>query len=333
VGRASLVGAGAEGWCCSTVFLRRQRRSRRKTSRSAKSTVLVVASSAFISPHWRTHATYSVSIAAVPAGSESRTSINFCSVSRTSGPVRWDAFGRPGFFLSLISMGASLAASSPLIDPQSLPEWKSYKDDPTGETLAALNLALAKVGQSSVLASVLHRLFIEDGNWKVAQHLALLLEQSGYAVHAMYFAHRARQLSGGDVFARMLFAKILWIRRLPTAILYETTVLRVQVRRLRDRARRRILQREIAELNVQAFAYLKDAESSRRWLNFLRFGGSIALATAVQVLLGFREPGNEDLFNWAAITLAARYEGYGGRVRAGIQLGVRRGFIRLLGSR
>jgi hypothetical protein len=213
-----------------------------------------------------------------------------------------------------------------------LPEVDAYKAAPSQETLGAMVLALNGVRRGDAMLPVLHRLFLDTGQWKIAQHLALALHEKDYAVHAMYFAHVAGGLSGGDPFTRLIKAKVLWLRRLPNAVVYETAILRAQARRLRDRRRRHLLQREIAELNILAHAYTNESQSTRDWLRFIYKNGTVSIRTALQIVLGFRT-GADDLLEWAARSLATRSAGFGGRVVGAIQLGVRKGFIRVLRSR
>jgi len=214
-----------------------------------------------------------------------------------------------------------------------LVEWVTYRDVPSGRTLACLQNALKGIGRIDALVSGLHRIFIETGQWKIAQHLALIFENQDYSVHAMYFAHKACILSGGDPLARLMLAKVVWMRRLPLAVLYETTIARLQARRTKDRRLRRLLQTTIADLNLKAHSYMKDEAGMRRYLRYLLHTPGGATDAVLQLLFGARSIGAEDLCQLAARTLAPMYEAFGGRAQGAIALGVRRAFLQLLGAR
>ena len=214
-----------------------------------------------------------------------------------------------------------------------LVEWATYRDAPSPKTLTSLQEALRQIGRVDALVPGLRKEFVETGQWKIAQHLALLLENQGYSVHAMYFARQAVHRSAGDPIARLMVAKVVWMRRLPTAVFYETDILRVQARRIKNRGRRRLLQAEIAGLNLKAHAYLGNEAAMRRWLPLLLRAGTGSADLALQLLFGAHTDNAQDLRQLAARTLSPHIEAFGGRAQALIRLGVRSAFLNVLRGR
>jgi hypothetical protein len=225
------------------------------------------------------------------------------------------------------------AAAVNSTDLGSVVEWAAYRDAPSPQTLSGLRKALIQVGQIDAMLPSLHKLFIETGNWKIAQHIALLFEARDCSVHAMYFAHQAVLRSGGDPLARLMVAKVTWMRRLPMAVFYATGILRAQVRRIKNRGRRRPLQVEIAELNLKAHSYLGNEAAMRRWLQLLLRAGTGSTDVALQLLFGARTAHTQDLHQLAARTLSPCIQAFGGRAKALIELGVRSAFLNVLRGR
>lgn len=199
----------------------------------------------------------------------------------------------------------------------SFAEWEAYTADPSAQSLAALETKLQAVGRRAELHIAVQEAFRKSGHWKSAQHLALLFIAKGYASYAMYYAARARESSNEHPLARLMFAKVVWMRRIPGAVLFETDHLHAPVRRIRDKKQRRDIQIEIAELNICAHAYSQSMHELPRWLkSATRNGRALSRDTALQLLLGANAAGNNDLCVMAARMLAPLNVTFGGRVQA-----------------
>ena len=121
------------------------------------------------------------------------------------------------------------------------PEWITYKNNPSPNTLSEFINTCRKQGTEEIILYSLYIAYVNTGNWKIAQHLSLLLEEQKQSTYADYFVYKALQESKGDVSARLLSAKLLWLRRLPLAVINETTIIRHQIKKIKDKNRRFIV--------------------------------------------------------------------------------------------
>jgi len=204
-----------------------------------------------------------------------------------------------------------------------LPEWEYYVQNPSQSTFSKL---VKECRGKSIFIQLLRSLYAKSsggGNWKFYQHLSLLLEDSGNLTYAWYFADKAIKASSGNVLARLILIKILWRKRLPLAVLYQTQIASAQIRRIKDKRIKRFLQREIAGLNVMAYAYLGDTDSLRPWLNYLKTSNTVDSDVVLQLLLGASHKRDNELQIFAARTLAPCWQHFGGRVQGAIKSGLR----------
>ena len=102
------------------------------------------------------------------------------------------------------------------IDPslQALPEWTAYNTNPSRDTFLALMTTVRNLNPILSTITSLYAFFLKNPHWKTAQHLSLLFEDILHTTYAEYFAYKALSLSGGNVWARLCVAKVLWERRL-----------------------------------------------------------------------------------------------------------------------
>lgn len=212
-------------------------------------------------------------------------------------------------------------------------EWAAYAADPSARTFGALIEAADSAGLEHEVAPALYESFRTARVWKTAQHLAQQCLRLENLTHAEYFAMVALDISGGDAFARISLANVCWQRRLPNAVLHQTFILQRQVKRVRHPARRRLLQGEIAELNVRAYAYLGQMDQARRWLRLLQRRNRITIATGIALLFGARRAGASDLHHQAAAMLTPHAQALGGHGQGAVLQGLRLGLLSLLRNR
>jgi len=220
--------------------------------------------------------------------------------------------------------------SLPLAD---LPAWAHYADAPSGNTLGALVAAARASNRNEDVVPSLLTFLNGSGNWKAAQHLSLLCLRDDQLAYADYFSHRALELSGGDAFARITRARVLWERRLPLAVLHETSILRAQARRVRPRKRRRLLQAEIGELNVKAYCYVADLEHADPWILGVRRRGGATIECWVQLLFAARHADHLAHWELASFVLAPHFDKLGARPKAVVLRGLQYGLLRVLEAR
>lgn len=218
-------------------------------------------------------------------------------------------------------------ARRPLTD---LSAWHRYVTSPDTLTFQTLVAAVTTGRYEAELSPSLAALYAQTKNWRVAQHAALLFNQEGQATIAMYFAHCAVVGSAGDPMARLALARVYWTRRQPLAVLFQTKIIRAQARRVHVRARRKLLQHEVAELNARAYAYIGDASVARVWLKVLVQDGEPSIETLLQFLVCNSPTENADLFEFAGINLANRADLFSGRVQGKIRIAARLAFLRCL---
>lgn len=211
--------------------------------------------------------------------------------------------------------------------------WKDYESSPGTETFKRLVLSTGASSLEPQLIPCLSHLYARTGNWRVAQHAALQCEKQGHATYASYFAHWALVKSGGDPLARIAWARILWMRRLPLAVVFQTNVLRAQARRVRDRVRRRLLQDAIADLNARTNAYLGDLKRVRRWFHRLVRRGSAEKETLVQILSATGHDEGLDLFRFVGLILAPDLQRFGGHLQNRIRLACKSALLNCLRQR
>ncbi len=217
--------------------------------------------------------------------------------------------------------------------PESLPEWTAYVAEPSRATLFPLVTACDAAGCRSGLVAALGREFNAKRAWRVAQHAALEALQAGSLTLAHYWAHLAMTLSQGDVRARLALASVLWDRRIPRSVLYQTEICRALARRVRSRKDRTLLQAQIAAFSARALAYAGLVVDADRWLRFLERVRALDSDTVLAVLLGAVHRKNERLLLRAARLLAPVAQHLGPRPRAAVQAVLRRALLRLVGAR
>lgn len=212
-------------------------------------------------------------------------------------------------------------------------EWTAYETSPNAKTFAAVVTAAEQRGLEADLVPAFFSLFRAHRHWKVGQHLAQQCLRIQNTTLAEYFAREALDISGGDPFPRISLANVMWARRMPNAIFYEASILRVQVRRMRERQRRKLLQGEIAELQVRAHMYLANPSGARPWLRHVKAKKWMTLETAIVLLLGARHRGDHELQLLATGVLARREGAVGQRIVTLMRQTVVRQLIAVLKAR
>lgn len=106
--------------------------------------------------------------------------------------------------------------------------WAAYRLTPNAATFGEL-LTNATDAEKPSLLSAMQRLFFETEQWRIAQHLAVLLSGDenrarGWPADqllASYFAIYARSLSDEHPMALLVEARLHWLRRLAGAAAYD----------------------------------------------------------------------------------------------------------------
>jgi hypothetical protein len=211
-------------------------------------------------------------------------------------------------------------------------EFRAYSNDPSPRTLSELLRAANSLESRNELVEALRRLSFQSENWRVSQHLCLVLLDRGLLVHAEFFAHRAVIESRGDPFARLALADILWRRRLPFAVYFQETHIRRECRRIKSRPRRRLAQTQLAELMAKSAAYMCDLKTALPWFNHVRkVGGQVE--TWLQVFLAAAYLDARTVQVESALKLAPFADQFGGQTHARVLRGVRLGLLELLRGR
>lgn len=118
--------------------------------------------------------------------------------------------------------------------------WAAYVSEPLGAALAPL-LAAARQQHNSELVEELERLFNRTKNWRVAQHLAMILigkfeglDEAQDELKALYYAITAQRMSKDDPRASLVLGRVNWQRRLPLAVLHDVDTARANVAGLEE---------------------------------------------------------------------------------------------------
>jgi len=214
-------------------------------------------------------------------------------------------------------------------------EWQNYTTQPTRENFITLLSVCEEQGLESVLYEGLRSIAVTSNDWHPKQHLALIMASKGFIVEASYFAHFALTTSNGDVFARLLFAKTLWLRRLPLSVLFECDICRRQIRKIKNAKQRHRARRELSRLMTLALAYLGDVPASQRWITY---GLHLPAATfevpeLVIPMFAAARKGNIESYIQLSLLLAPQIDILGPRPRAFVERGVRQALIQILRSR
>jgi hypothetical protein len=219
---------------------------------------------------------------------------------------------------------ASLVETSPGEPLANMASWKAYAGAPSGALLGGLLKAADRRGDE--LLELLEHCFVVAGNWRVAQHLALLYvgRFSGFdrrdVVRAFYYARRAVELSKGDPHARLALARVYWERRLHLAVFHEVDLAQTALEldndlqpaqaQIRDRNKG-----ECANPRGLAFAYLVNPVRALPELKRAQLLGGLTIEAAQQLLL-VAVPEHAEESEWAASLLTPLAEQLGGRVQA-----------------
>lgn len=217
--------------------------------------------------------------------------------------------------------------------PESLPEWNAYVAEPSRAKLFPLIAACDAAGCRAALVTSLAREFNAQGAWRIAQHASLEALAAGSLTLAHFWAHQAMTLSQGDVRARIALASVLWARRIPRGVLYQTEIARALARRVHPRNERQLLKVQVAAFSARALAYAGLVDDADRWLTFLIRSRAVDGETALAVLLGARHRDNELVLLHAAQLLAPWAPRLGPRPRAAVQAALRRALLRLIRAR
>lgn len=219
-------------------------------------------------------------------------------------------------------------------------EWLAYAATPTGTGLAAL-IARTPLAQRGALVEAIETLFFERGDWRVAQHAAMLhldrfeprTEQPDL-VKALCFADHACLISKDDPRARLMLAAVSWERRLPLAILHDVEVVRAGEARLRAETSEPVVQKVLGEallLEGLARAYLQDVAQAHECLIEAGRRGALTGEAVIQLLIS-AEPDFPVASAWAASLLPSEVV-LGGRAEAVRLRSHRRRFLWLLHAR
>lgn len=174
------------------------------------------------------------------------------------------------------------------------PEWLAYSSSPTGSTLHAV-LRATPIGGRRALTQAVEDLFFLQGNWRVAQHAALLhldrfepQTESLDLVKALCFAEKACELSANDPRARLLLARVSWERRLPLAVLHDVEQAHAGESRLLAEIDERLAAKVLGEaflLEGLARAYLRDVRTAHEKLVVAGERGCLTVEALIQLLL------------------------------------------------
>ena len=214
--------------------------------------------------------------------------------------------------------------------PAFFADLETYRVEPCREQFRRVLDAAGAAGQMHLLIPAMRQLYFASQDWRTAQHLALLCEQNGYLTYAVYYSELAIKGSQGDIMARAILAKVLWRRRLPLGVLYQTDIMRVQIRRMHGKCRKRLLQEEIARLNVCAYAYLGRMSDAKKWLQLCQRYPSQCTEMWLRLLLCSNPAESPDLHIIAGNRLAGELDRYSNGVKRRIKASVRIAIIALL---
>jgi hypothetical protein len=192
-----------------------------------------------------------------------------------------------------------------------------------------------------VLVVAIERLFFEKGDWRVAQHAALLhvdrfepRTDRADLVRALCFAEYACLGSKNDPRAQLVMGRINWERRLPLAVFYDVQTAREGVAELETAAGARIGQRVLGEaflLEGLARAYLRDVHGAHESLIQAKQLGALSIEALIQLLIA-AEPEFPEVSMWATALLPGGVV-LGGRTGVLQQHAHRRRLISLLKAR
>jgi hypothetical protein len=147
-------------------------------------------------------------------------------------------------------------------------EWRAYVASP-GTGLAALHARVGGATDDLLIALASHERMA--GDWRVAQHLAILFLERGWATEAHYYANRAVEASGGHVLAHVALSRVMELRRFPSAVLYQLEQVRLRLKHLRgDREKMERVRGYVTSAYVRTYGYLGDLARARPWSEKLR---------------------------------------------------------------
>jgi hypothetical protein len=219
-------------------------------------------------------------------------------------------------------------------------EWLSYQASPTGRGLGALIAATPPESRAALVERV-EDLFFERGDWRIAQHAALLhldrfepLTGRLDLVQALYFADQACTLSKDDLRARLVMGRLNWERRLPLAVFYDVETARAGEARLQAEISGPIVEKLLGEaflLEGLARAYLRDVKRAHESLVQAGLHGALTGEAVIQLLVA-AEPDFPEASMWAVALLPTSLV-LGGRAGFLQQHAHRRRLISLLQTR
>jgi hypothetical protein len=217
-------------------------------------------------------------------------------------------------------------------------QWLAYRLAPSGVLLAELLTSVDENHRFDLVESM-ENLFHETKNWRIAQHIALVLldrfePHTGRRdlVKAFYYANRACNLSEQDPRARATRASIIWDRRVAGGVLHDTE------RALADlqqggssNSDQTVLRIELLLLSAMAHAYLGDTTSAHTELVEAEALGGVSLEALTQLMLSSGEQPHHSY--WAAIRLVPFVHFLGRRPEAVVTRQMRHGLLRVLRAR
>jgi hypothetical protein len=206
------------------------------------------------------------------------------------------------------AQAAAVVGSPPL---EIMPEWSSYVATPSGPALGALIAVTPPESRATVVEGV-EGLFFERGEWRIAQHAALLhLDRfeppTGRSdlVKALYFADQACTLSKNDSRARLVMGRLNWERRLPLAVFYDVETARAGEARLQAETSQPVVAKVLGEaflLEGLARAYLRDVNRAHESLIQAGRHGTLTGEAVIQLLIA-AEPDFPEASMWASSLL------------------------------
>ena len=214
------------------------------------------------------------------------------------------------------------------------PEWLNYCKNPSQTSLKKLLISTNKCIKIHELVAGLVHLNCELDNWKVSQHIAILLMKENSIALSFHYANRALIDSNGDIRARLVFTKLLWKRRLPYAISFQEPILLKDVRRIKQKSYRKWMRCEIYELLLCNYSYLLDLKKINYYYHCIsKERHSISFETAVKILQASHHINIRYLYIKMANYLAPAFPQLGSRLQNVVKKGVRIGFTNLLRGR
>lgn len=214
---------------------------------------------------------------------------------------------------------------------EELDEFSLYVQNPSPATFATIHQFAINSRSLQDLAKALIVQYSKTPNWKIAQHLALIFVGTRSPTLSTYYSQKAMEGSDGDVKARLVYTKSLWVRKIPGAVFFQESIIRAQLRRMTNRQLKLSLQMQFNDLLIQCYTYIRQFTTVRKLiLYFHSLGRFPSEESALQIMNSANTETENDLILYASRILAPGYEHFGKRIQVRILNGIRSQFLALL---